>query len=221
MDFNATIDLIIKDLNEARDIIDDLKKYPGVPMLQVELAKAKCKTAGEVISLLKNLKEIIPPAEEQKQETKKVPETTSEAETIALVKEPDSIPAVEEKPENKRTGKKSKESAIMADKFSHLSNRFNEKLGAQKGEDDFPDMFKTKPLSNLSEAIGVNDRFLFIREIFNDNKDAYTSAMSQLDKAENMNDARAILMSYTGNSEENKAVKQLLSLVKRKLPSNE
>ncbi len=55
MDFNATIDLIIKDLEEARKIIDDLKKYPGVPVLQVELAKSKCKSAGEVISLLKEM----------------------------------------------------------------------------------------------------------------------------------------------------------------------
>ena len=56
MDFNATIDLIIKDLRDASDIIDDLKKYPGVPQLQVELAKSKCKSAGEVIALLKTLK---------------------------------------------------------------------------------------------------------------------------------------------------------------------
>ena len=55
MDFNATIDIIIKDLNEAREIIDDLKKYPGVPELQVELAKSKCKSASEVIALLKNI----------------------------------------------------------------------------------------------------------------------------------------------------------------------
>jgi hypothetical protein len=55
MDFNATIDLIIRDLDEAREIIDDLKRYPGVPALQVELAKSKCKSAGEVIALLKNL----------------------------------------------------------------------------------------------------------------------------------------------------------------------
>jgi hypothetical protein len=46
MDFNTTIDLIIKDLNEASEIIDDLKKYPGVPALQVELAKSKCRSAG-------------------------------------------------------------------------------------------------------------------------------------------------------------------------------
>ena len=55
MDFNATIDLIIKDLDEARIIIDDLKRYPGVPSIQVELAKSKCKSAGEVIGSLKNI----------------------------------------------------------------------------------------------------------------------------------------------------------------------
>jgi hypothetical protein len=60
MDFNATIDLIIKDLREAGEIIDDLKKYPGVPALQVELAKSKCRSAGDVISLLKSLSDEIP-----------------------------------------------------------------------------------------------------------------------------------------------------------------
>ncbi len=55
MDFNATVDLIIKDLNEAREIIDDFRNYPGVPVLQVEIAKSKCKSAAEVIALLKNI----------------------------------------------------------------------------------------------------------------------------------------------------------------------
>ena len=65
MDFNATIDLIIKDLDEAREIIDDLKKYPGVPALQVELAKSKCKSAGEVIALLKSLRDNVPIVKEE------------------------------------------------------------------------------------------------------------------------------------------------------------
>jgi len=65
MDFNATIDLIIKDLQEAREIIDDLKKYQGVPVLQVELAKAKCKSAAEVIALLKKTEDGIPETEEE------------------------------------------------------------------------------------------------------------------------------------------------------------
>ena len=69
MDFKSTIDLIIKDLNEASEIIDDLKKYPGVPALQVELAKSKCRSAGEVIALLKNLSDIVPVKQEMTRKT--------------------------------------------------------------------------------------------------------------------------------------------------------
>src|SRR5512137_253303 len=57
MDLKKTIDYIIKDLREARDIIDDLKNYPEVPLIQIELAKSKCKSAEELISLLKNSEE--------------------------------------------------------------------------------------------------------------------------------------------------------------------
>ena len=39
--------------------------------------------------------------------------------------------------------------------------------------------------------------------------------------AENMTDARAVIMSYTGDNSESEAVRQLLDLVKRKLPSDE
>ncbi len=57
MDFNATIDLIIRELDEAREIMDDLKKLNGAPILEIELAKSKIKNAGDVISLLKQPQE--------------------------------------------------------------------------------------------------------------------------------------------------------------------
>jgi len=43
MDFNAPIDLITKDPDEAHKIIGDLKKYNGVPSLYAELAKVNSK----------------------------------------------------------------------------------------------------------------------------------------------------------------------------------
>ena len=60
MDFNATIDLIIKDLNDAYKIIDDFKSYNSVPELHIELAKAKCKSSAEIIALLKKSENITP-----------------------------------------------------------------------------------------------------------------------------------------------------------------
>ncbi len=234
MDFNATIDLIIKDLDEASEIIDDLKKYHNVPLLQVELAKAKCKSAADVISLLKNLNnkttenetvnsiieiesEVIMTPEETKQEKAGTPE-----EIIPEVPETDtSAPFPEKNMESARQPGKETTSPIFADRFSHLSSSFNEQMGTKKTEDELSGMLKSKPLTDLFDAIGINDRFLFIREIFDGDKEAYNQAITRLNKSESIKDAMAVIMSYTGDSDENKAVAQLLDLVKRKLPHNE
>jgi len=221
MDFNATIDLIIKDLREAAEIIDDLKKYPGVPSIQVELAKSKCRSAGEIIALLKNLryslseeanKEPVVPDSAVKEKTSPKIQRTIKHEPLRPGRKDRSSQAA---------GKKS-ESAIIADTFSHLSSKLNEQLGSlREDEDDVSDFLKAQPLTNLSEAIGVNDKFLFIREIFSGNPESYNQAISRIDKAECLADARAILLSYTGETKENDASKLLLDLVKRKFPSDE
>jgi hypothetical protein len=239
MDFNATIDLIIKDLEEAREIIDDLKKYSGVPVLQVEFAKSKCKSAAEVIALLKTTGEDIRETGKEVIKTPKQDETHIPEKKKSIFSPSLNIPLTEEKnisseqfettasvkvDKNEGSGKmaeKTHESSILADKFSHLSNRFNEQLGTLKNEEDISDILKSKPLTSLSEAIGLNDKFLFIREIFDGNNDTYNQAIMRLDNSLSLSDARAVLMSYTGNSNENEAVKQLLDLVKRKLTSNE
>ncbi len=220
MDFNATIDLIIKDLNDAREIIDDLKKYPGVPALQVELAKSKCKSAGEIIAFLKNQQQKV-------QEEKTAVPGPEMINPLPEEKKKESTPveiinlSVEYSEEINIPAKKTAETSIIADKFSHLSSRFNEQLAGRKGEEDISDHLKSKKLISLSEAIGVNDRFLFIREIFDGNKDAYTQAISRLETIESLQDAIAVIMSYTGEKNENEAIRQLLDLVKRKLPLNE
>ncbi len=224
MDFNATIDLIIKDLREASEIIDDLKKYPGVPALQVELAKAKCRSAGEVISLLKNINEPLsaidkPVHEEQIFQTKdeKVP-----PEKPVKVNQPRvPSPSVEKKAETKSPVKKAAEIPIVADKFSYPADVNDRQSGTIKTEKDLSDYLMAKPITNLSEAIGISDKFLFIGAIFDGDKDAYTHAISRLDKAESLQDAKAIIMSYTGEKSESEAVDQLLYLVKLKFPLNE
>jgi len=230
MDFNATIDLIIKDLDEARKIIDDLKKYPGVPPLQVELAKSKCKSAGEVIAMLKELNVTTGPEEvipvQQNKEEKKV--IVQEIIKPVVIEKPQIIPAeeiIKDEPSKAEVvsehPKKSDDSSILGDSFSHLSNRVNEQLSNLRKDDDVSSHMNAKPISSLAEAIGLNDKFLFMKEIFNGDKEAYSQAIARLESSTSLADAKAVVMSYTGNNEENEAVKQLIDLVKRKLPSNE
>lgn len=210
MDFKSTIDLIIKDLNEASEIIDDLKKYPGVPALQVELAKSKCKSAGEVISLLKNLSDYIPLKHETAEEKVK-----QEPVIEKRAPEPNVIP-VAKRTESKETEKKTQAVPIVADKYGHVPDHYKENPELNK-----PKHFKGKPVASLTEAIGISDKFLFIREIFEGNTEVYLQAILKLDKAENLDDAVAIIMSYTGEKPESEAVTQLIDIVRLKLPDNE
>jgi hypothetical protein len=235
MDFNATIDLIIKDLKEASDIIDDLKKYPGVPALQVELAKSKCRSAGDVIALLKNIKELVPPAAEPEHEKQishsqpgtYAPDERTKAAQLPKDKKKDPVttvnpsPPVEIKAEPEVVVKKPVEPTIVADKFSPTLDLYDEQASSHKIEKDLSDRLKAKQISSLSDAIGISDKFLFMGEIFNGNKEAYSQAISRLDKVVSLTDARAIIMSYTGENSENEAVNQLLELVKLKLGSDE
>ncbi len=189
MDFNKTVDLIIRDLEEAREIIDDLKNYPGVPVIQIEMAKSKCRNAAEVIALLKE-KQTSPKTEVRRQKTE-VKSLKSEAispkknyenskpeitinEPVAASPKPQAPkpkPDVEERSDEiPRSGP-----VLSLTHFDNLHDSLNEKLGSLRDDNDVPDYLKSKPLANLSQAIGINDRFLFIRELFNGNSESYQS----------------------------------------------
>jgi len=183
MDFNKTVDLIIRDLEEAREIIDDLKSYREVPEIQIEMAKSKIKNASDVISLFKSLKT-------EARSARAESPLRSESQTPEV---PHPDPVVGDK------------SAIVADRFNDLHDSLNEALG----------------MANLSEAIGINDRFLFIRELFDGNSDSYNQAISKIDEAQSFSDARALMITFSGDKSESEAGKQLLDLVKRKYPGNE
>jgi hypothetical protein len=200
MDFNKTVDLIIRDLEEAREIIDDLKNYPGVPVIQIEMAKSKCRNAAEVIALLKN-----------KPNPEKTEDGRRKTEDGSLTNEVSQFRGAEREPV---TG-------IIADTFDNMHDSLNEKLGSLRDDKDVTDYLKSKPLANLSQAIGVNDRFLFIREIFNGNSESYSQAIIKIDEAKDLTAAKELMQSYAGDKVETEAGKQLLDLVKRKFPTDE
>jgi hypothetical protein len=256
MDFNATIDLIIRELEEAREIIDDLKRYPGAPVLQIELARSKCKNAGEVISLLKEIhnREVLQKEPQKEPETAEKEQERFELETDSEdVDEPSSATAkdehlidipydihpsepihitqTEKEPENVHQSPENDEmpdteqpekpfvAPIVADTFSHLANRFNEQIGGEKGEDY--SYMQAKHIFRLSESIGINDRFFFIRELFGDDGNAYSKAISDIEEAGSFEEAKSIILKSRKNKHENEALKQLLDLVKRKFRPNE
>jgi len=230
MDFNTTVDLIIRELNEAVEIIEDFKSYQNVPFLQVELAKSKCRNAAEVIRLLKNIQDNSPAIKEVSEQKvtsgKQVIENPvteirkqEKAERKPEIRRQEPVKAKEEP---SRISKGKTETKTLGDTFVQRTDSLNEKMGVHKDDDDMRDFMKSKPINMLSEAIGINDKFLFIRELFNGNSELYNQTISSLDNSGNIDDASSIVQNITGDdTTNNKAAKQLLELVKRKFQGNE
>ncbi len=242
MDLKTTFDIIIKDLNDIREIVDDLKQYQGVPAIEIELAKSKCRSVIEIISFLRNndsppveRKHDMPEKKEEYRSDKKepIPEVSKPAEIQSagpVVHEPVKIdaPQVKAASGTEVTGlaepapsPRAAEFTIIADQFANRPESFHEKLGGMKPEDDVLEIIKTKPVSSLSEAIGINDKYLFIKEIFKGDHEAYNQVLSELESAGCLDDAKTIIMSRAGDNKENEAFRMFISILKRKFPSNE
>ena len=182
-----------------------------------------------MIRLLKNLQDNSPAAEEVYEQKVSPEKPVNEKPVIEqkrqekMVTKPDTRrqEPVKVKDEPVRTPKKTAETVTLGDTFGKRTDSLNERLGIRKEEEDVAGHLKSKPISSLSEAIGINDRFLFIRELFNGNSELYNKTISSLENTGTFGDASSIVMNIAGNDAENKAAKQLLELVKRKFPANE
>ncbi|MFO7574174.1 MAG: hypothetical protein R6W67_03355 [Bacteroidales bacterium] len=272
MDLNSALDIIIRDLREAREIIDDLKNVKGVSVIQVELAKSKCKSAEEIIELLKTIEQPVikapsvtpaqalevsastmsetsapdvsgsfgKPAAEQAEpapasgdvaedirpeslmELEDEPAEAAAAaetpETDESVKDPEPVEpaAVSQKDEKKSV----KGKPILADRYGEPYDRVNERMRGTRGDNDISAKLKQSPISNLAEAIGVNDRFFYIREVFGGNNEAYHTAMEKLNSVSSSGEAENIIHDYSSGEADTAAVKSLLDLVRRKTGFN-
>jgi hypothetical protein len=84
---------------------------------------------------------------------------------------------------------------------------------------------KLKPIDDLKSGIGLNEKFLFIRELFNNDHLAYAEAIEKLNAASNLGEAEKILgeqlLTHHGWDLETEAAMSFLHLVFRRFGSNQ
>ena len=107
-----------------------------------------------------------------------------------------------------------KEHSILAEKFTAESS-INENLAGKLGHDADAKLVG-KPIDNISRNIGINDRFLIIRELFDGNADRFTNLVNALDNAENFAAASGILKDQFAGTMDHEGVQILTGLLKRR-----
>ncbi len=87
------------------------------------------------------------------------------------------------------------ENVTLADKFRDDKKTFHDKITSHSSDKTIADTLQ-KPLADLRTGIGVNDRFVFINELFSGSMSDYQAAIEALNKQNDLNNALVLLNQY-------------------------
>ncbi len=152
------------------------------------------------------------------------PEIISEPEPeIVLLKEPEvvtvELPEIETEPVNKDQvlatteisdmGKPIQENSLknnavtpdptpvtLADRFNTGNKSLSETLASSQAQAVMGSRILFQPIADLITGIGLNDKFSFISDLFNNNAMQYDEAIARINKAVNLDEANWILQKY-------------------------
>lgn len=121
-----------------------------------------------------------------------------------------------EEPPLRKTNKE-QEKTIIGEKFIKSEKSFvNENMGKIKGGKSLTTKHQSKPITNLQASIGINEKFLFIKELFKGNSDYYSKSIDFLNQAGSYDNAMQYIHENFQWDKENDATKKFLDLVHRK-----
>jgi len=129
----------------------------------------------------------------------KKPELTSEKEEVELDEE-------KEDEDEDKAGQRLGDSFSKEKSVNDLINIDNTKLEHK---------LSNRPVTSIKSAIGINDRFQYIRELFDGNADSFSKAVSELDTKKNIHEA-VVYLQQNFKWKKNETSLKFVNLVKRR-----
>ena len=107
---------------------------------------------------------------------------------------------------------------IIADKFQ--SKKFiHDDIAMKNSKQDVSSKMQSKPINDINSAIGLNDKFIFIRELFDGDKDRYNETIQILNNFDTYENAVSFLDENFDWDSEDENYERLKELVQRKYAS--
>lgn len=119
-------------------------------------------------------------------------------------------------PPRKTSDKKKARPEILGDKLKGEKHFVYETLAEKAGKQNISTQLQSKPILNISSAIGINDKFKLIRNLFNDDSESYAKTISKLDSCSDFNEAFNYMTTSFNWDMEDESVQFILDLVRRK-----
>ncbi len=142
-------------------------------------------------------------------------ETTDETEEIEETEEK-TVAAPEEDEEEEDDD----EEGTVNSRFSKPSATLNETYGNKKEDETLGDQLEKRKVNSIMDAISINNRYMFTKELFKDDKETFVNAINELESMNSFDEAvEKLIHSYAktyGWDMNSPEVKELLKVVFRR-----
>ena len=105
---------------------------------------------------------------------------------------------------------------IVADRYQTSQNYINRAMADKQIKKDLTSRIQSKPISDLRNSIGLNEKFLFIKELFKGRPEKYNQCIDTLNQASTLDQALSYIRENYEWEEDDEVVEKLINLVKRK-----
>jgi hypothetical protein len=108
------------------------------------------------------------------------------------------------------------EKEILAERYKKNQTYINELLAQGFHKKDVSSLMQSKSIRDIESAIGINEKFLFTKELFNGDSETYVKTIRILNNAANFNEAFNYIRQTFSWNLEGSAAQKLLDLVRRR-----
>lgn len=115
---------------------------------------------------------------------------------------------------------KSSNGGIVADRFQNTQTYRHDDLSKKQTKQDLSSRMQKKPIYDLTKAIGINDKFSFIRELFDGDKEQFHESIQIINELPSYEEAQKYIAESFNWNEEDPEVQKFMELIERKFASN-
>jgi hypothetical protein len=200
---------LLKNLNEHSYVFEKKSK---IQPIEIDAIANKVKTLFEKLVVLKYLNQNTEPVIDNfSVSDKRTPENT---EALSDVPMPETGGEINTLIEEDFSGT-NVQPQIQAEEKSSL----NEKFGKNKITKTIASELTKQSLQNLKNSIGVNERILFQKELFNNDKDSFNKCLDELERHSSINESQSYLNNNYKWDENNATVKRFYNLIEKRFVS--
>lgn len=224
MSYHHTLEAAIESLHEIEDLIRTFPEEGKIPSIDLDLSLQKLRNLYELLMMLNKPDQPVQAVVHKLQPP--VADLPAPAPAPAPAPEPKTVqeplpppaPAVKEPapaaPAPAVTARDAVDEKILSDRFRGRTtlhetlHRNVAKEGATLGQ--------AKPVTSLMSAIGINDRFTFVRELFGNDTAFFEHTIQILNDASSFNDAYNYMITNHDWDMDSEPVQLLLEMIRRK-----